>query len=191
MSDFDHISSQNGWFASQKWYDEFLFRIFIRFFRIFFICSYFSSSCDIDHEYDMIFFFHRIYPVSGFFPDFPGFPSILIVFTTDLKAFCHFSKLYESLMKNDKQKLLCLILSAWSKVSFDILETIFSRLVQEQCIRVWAHRNQSINFFLLCSNIHFPINYEKSILDFIFVTQTVNSSQKDKRYQKSRINIDW
>ena len=61
------------------------FRIFRDFFQIFFICSYFSSSwsriC-----YDIFLFseFNR-------FPDFfPDILQILIVFTIDLKAFCHF-----------------------------------------------------------------------------------------------------
>ena len=95
--------------------------------------------------------------------------------------------LLKALWEVDKHwytKKICFILSAWSKVSFDILEAILSCLVQEQSLRVWAHKNQRINFFLLCSKIDFPIYYQKGILDFIFVTQTVNLSQKDQKRPK-------
>ena len=49
---------------------------------------------------------------------------------------------------------------------------------------MWAHKNQSLDFFLLCSKIDFPIYYQKGILDFIFVTQTVILSQKGQKDQK-------
>ena len=83
-------------------------------------------------------------------------------------------------MSIDIQKLLCLILSTWSKVSFDILKAIFSFLVQEQSLRLWAHKKS----FVLFSKIILPIFQEKGILGLIFKNQTLNSSKSDKKAQK-------
>ena len=72
---FDHFSSQNWWFTSQIWYDDFLSRKFIQFldfFRIFPEFLQISVDWMIFYLSNVIwwFSFPVIYPVSGFFPGF-------------------------------------------------------------------------------------------------------------------------
>ena len=69
FSSNNYISSQNRWFTSQIWYDNFPLWKFIRlpdffpdFFRIFIKSSYFFT--------EWWFSFPKMYPVSGFFSGF-------------------------------------------------------------------------------------------------------------------------
>ena len=70
FSGVDHFSSQNWWFISQIWHDDFLSRKFIQFPDF----SGFSSNLLLNHihsttlfiNYDMMNFFSGNYPVSEF-----------------------------------------------------------------------------------------------------------------------------
>ena len=101
ISGFDHISSQDGWFTSQKWHNEFLLRKFLRFLefpdfsRIFFKSSYFSEILWYLKITNIAWkFFFRINPVFRFTRIFLVFLQILTVFTSDFKTSCNvFSKL--------------------------------------------------------------------------------------------------
>ena len=54
--------------------------------------------------------------------------------------------------------------------------------------RIWAHKNLSINFSLLCSKINFPMYYEKSIFRPCFSDQNSKliskGSEKTKKDEK-------
>ena len=89
LSSFDHISSQNGWFTSQIWYDDFPFRKFIRFPDFFRIFPDFLSNLQISSQnrwftsqvlYDD-FRFLKFILFPDFFPDFSGFSSYLQIYS--------------------------------------------------------------------------------------------------------------
>ena len=108
-----YISSQNGWYTSHIWYDDFLFRKFIRFPDFFPDFSGFSLNFQISSQ-------NGLYSFKVWYDDF--FPDFFWIFIISSDSFFYYSLLRS---RSRTLKDLSLVHSYWEVSKAQIFSNMF------------------------------------------------------------------